>query len=546
MKFYVADAGDSLRTIAAKNGIDLAKLISLNPHIANTDLNIAGGQVRLPSSSGPGEVPMCPPPEPTDYLIDWIPLTPLERMAETEYDAVIVGTGAGGAAVLWRLCEQWGANGKRIGVVEAGDLLLPTHTWNIPTFNGERAGRFIENPKLWNRFGRFLPEYSGAKTFLALGGRTVHWGALSPRMHASALAGWPVTPQEMELYYNIAERAMNVTQDYAKDSSITEILLDRLRNNGFPEAVYAPLAADLESTRYGEIRSNVIFSSMIFLGRALNRRPFDLAVKARAVQVIAENGRAAGVRVMTTAKQSYLLKAKTVVLAANAYETPRLLLNSGIQGHAIGRYLTNHSFITARGTVSTRSFPEVLGTLGILIPQTEQRPYQLQFGGPAGYYFYHNEEKPAREEWDIGFYGAFGTVESRFENRLDLDPWRRDEYGVPELRIQFSYSERDRAIIRQTASAMRQAASAAGIRLISPGGLPDLCLHPPGDDNHESGTCRMGDDPSTSAADRYGQIHGISGLYAADNSVLPSLGAANPTLTTVALAIRTADRIIRT
>jgi choline dehydrogenase-like flavoprotein len=54
----------------------------------------------------------------------------------------------------------------------------------------------------------------------------------------------------------------------------------------------------------------------------------------------------------------------------------------------------------------------------------------------------------------------------------------------------------------------------------------------------------MGIDPSTSAVNQYGQIHGISGLYVADNSVLPSLGA-NPTLTTVALAIRTADYIIQ-
>jgi choline dehydrogenase-like flavoprotein len=53
----------------------------------------------------------------------------------------------------------------------------------------------------------------------------------------------------------------------------------------------------------------------------------------------------------------------------------------------------------------------------------------------------------------------------------------------------------------------------------------------------------MGDDPSTSATNRYGQIHGVSGLYAADNSILPSIGAANPTLTTVALSTRVADYI---
>jgi len=53
----------------------------------------------------------------------------------------------------------------------------------------------------------------------------------------------------------------------------------------------------------------------------------------------------------------------------------------------------------------------------------------------------------------------------------------------------------------------------------------------------------MGDDPDKSATNRFGQIHGVPGLYIADNSVLPTTGASNPTLTTVALAIRKADHI---
>jgi choline dehydrogenase-like flavoprotein len=53
----------------------------------------------------------------------------------------------------------------------------------------------------------------------------------------------------------------------------------------------------------------------------------------------------------------------------------------------------------------------------------------------------------------------------------------------------------------------------------------------------------MGLDPDTSAADIYGQIHSIPGLFVADNSVVRLSGPAHPTLTTVALAIRTADYI---
>ena len=90
-----------------------------------------------------------------------------------------------------------------------------------------------------------------------------------------------------------------------------------------------------------------------------------------------------------------------------------------------------------------------------------------------------------------------------------------------------------------------QASSAMQLQLATIDGALAICLMPPGADNHEFGTCRMGDDPLTSATNRYGQIHGVPGLYIADNSVLPSIGASNPTLSTVALAIRMVDYLIQ-
>ncbi|MFC4768656.1 GMC oxidoreductase [Effusibacillus consociatus] len=466
-------------------------------------------------------------------------------MEQTDYDVLIVGSGAGGGAVLWRLCERWGRNGRRIGMVEAGDLLLPTHAHNIPTMNGRRFLRYFQNPKISKPIGRILPQFSGAKQVFALGGRTLFWTAVSPRMPVSETGKWPVTGKEMKLYYSIAEQIMNVTSAYTKGSSITQLLLQRLRENGFPEADDYPVAVDLQTTKYGEIHSNVFFSSINFLAAALNRRPFDLAVMARAVRVHTERGKVTGLQVMSPEKKSYFLKTRRVILSGSTFETPRLLLHSGIQGRSVGHYLANHSFIIATGQISRRELPEVLGTLGILIPQTEVRPYQFQIYGPGTYLWYQPyEEKPLQDVWQIFFQG-FGKVESRFENQVFLDPRRQDEYGVPEIQVNFSYSEKDQAVIRQMTKDMQRVASAIGARLISKEGQPPICLNPPGLDFHESGTCRMGDDGSNAAVNRYGEIFGVSGLYVADNSVLPSTGAANPTLTTIALAIRTADYVIR-
>lgn len=461
------------------------------------------------------------------------PPASLTQMLGMEYDVLIVGSGAGGGAVLWRLCDRWRNNGMRIGMIEAGNLLLPAHGWNLAILSGGRAEKFVANPFATRYIGKTLPEFSGAKQIFALGGRTIQWAAVTPRMPLHVLARYPVPFKEMEKYYNIAEEVMKVTKPFIHNGALTEIFLNLLRANGFPEATHFPMAVDMKPTKYGEVHSNAYFSSIHFLAEAMNIKPFDLAVNARAVQVLAEHGKANGVKVMSPDKTSYVLRAKNVVLSASTFETPRLLLHSGIRGTAIGRYLIDHSAIRGTAIVKRNGFPEDLGPLDILVPETADRPYQLEM---------YRRGRPSIEEAAIGING-YGLVEPRAENRITLNPYRIDEYGLPAIQVNFSYTEKDLDVVREMTSAMRKAFSAIGATLVSVDGQPEIFLRPPGDDNHEAGSCRIGDDPATSAADRYGQIHGVSGLYVADNSVLPSLGT-NPTLTTVALAIRTADYIV--
>ncbi|MDQ0900668.1 GMC oxidoreductase [Paenibacillus sp. V4I7] len=472
--------------------------------------------------------------------VPWIPLTPIEKMAQTDYDVLIVGSGAGGGAALWRLIEQSKNNGLRIGMIEAGDLTLPTHAHNLPTFDQTRFTQFIESPRFAEPVGKLWPDYPGARIFRALGGRTLHWYLMSPRLLPEEIKSWPISYQELVPYYLTAEQIMNVTGAYAKGSALQEKLLQRLRFGGFPDATDLPMAVDLDVTRYGQLHSNVFFSSIIFMAYALNMKPFDLAVNTRAVQVLTERGRAAGVKVVTADSKSCTIRAKTVILSASTFETPRILLNSNIPGAAIGRYLVNQPTVVAAAKIKRNQFPEVLGNAAIMVPSAENRKYMFFTLGtdPLEYWWYHYEERKLLDELNLGFFGL-ATLESRFENHVSLDPNRRDPYGVPLLKVQFSYSSQDKAVIRELTASIRIAAAAMGLDFYE-----NPSLIPPGLDNHEAGTCRMGDDPATSATNQYGQIHGVPGLYVADNSVLPLTGAANPTLTTVALAIRTADYII--
>lgn len=533
-----------------KNAIPLEELIELNPYIAHPDLDITGISVYLPSETASrnsmvGSVTSLPTcsVEPTETLNNWIPLTPLSEMAQQEYDVLIIGTGAGGGSVLWRLCEQWRKEKKRIGIIERGDQVIPTHARNLPTLNQDRLVAYFSY--LSKPLPGALPDYPGARQLFALGGRTLFWYAFTPRLHEWDLAKWPIPIHEMESYYGIAEQVMNVTNAFAEGASFTEILLERLWLRGYSKASSLPIAADIVPQSLGQIHTDMFTSSISLLARALNQRPFDLAINARATKILHDNGKVTGVTVVSPDKTGYTLKAKTVVLSASTFETPRLLLHSGFQHRALGHFLTNQTFVQATGLISTADFPIPWGPLNIMIPQKADTLYSVLMTGPEAFYWYPvSVERPLSDETTVNFYG-YGKVEPRFDNRIILNPDKIDDYGVPEIKVHFSLSEADWGVVGQMTEGIKRIAKDTGIRLVTKNGRPPTCLTPLGDLHHDSGTCRIGDDPNTSVANSYGQIHGVSNLYVADNSALPYIGAENQTLTTIALAIRTADHIAR-
>ncbi len=145
---------------------------------------------------------------------------------------------------------------------------------------------------------------------------------------------------------------MHVTTDYAKGSSMQNNLLKWLHEGGILEANDMPVAFDLTPSRQGEVHSNPWFSSINSLAAALFDRPYDLAINSYVSRVIVENGKTAGVEEFSPDKKAHIIRATNVVVSASTLETPRLLLNSGIQGPAIRRYLTGHVSIIAVGTIS--------------------------------------------------------------------------------------------------------------------------------------------------------------------------------------------------
>lgn len=475
------------------------------------------------------------------YPNNWIPTKTLEQMENTTYDVLIVGTGAGGGAVLYRLCELWKNRGaKNIGILEKGEKLFHSHSLNIPTMNIDRmfSGLFIDNS---TPIGIELPQFPGVREVFALGGRTLFWFGTCPRPPEFELKKWPINYNELNAYFDLAEKVMNVTEFYARGSVMQSVILNRLQANGILEATDLPLAIDMRGTRYGQVYSNPWFASINFLAYAYNNRLFDLALNAYVSRVIVENGKVIGAEALGLDKQPHIIKAKTIVISASALETPRILLNSEIEGDNIGHYLTSHISVFAGGRLNRRQFSENLGNLAILQPEILEKPYQIQITGPGQYYAYQQfEEKVAEEELQLTLTG-FSRVESRFENRVYLDPYKKDEYGVPKIQVDYSYTNEDYRVGNQMIDGVIQ--SKAAMNLVSTASRP--VIRPAGSDMHESCTCRMGVNPETSVTNPNGQVYGVSGLYVADSSLLPTLAAANPVLSNVALALRVSDNIVR-
>ena len=92
--------------------------------------------------------------------------------------------------------------------------------------------------------------------------------------------------RELDVYYRMAEKLMHTTKDYAKGSSMQDIILKRLHADGILEANDMPLAFDMTPSHQGEVHSNPWYSSINALAAAKFDRPYDLADKRLCSRVI--------------------------------------------------------------------------------------------------------------------------------------------------------------------------------------------------------------------------------------------------------------------
>jgi len=287
----------------------------------------------------------------------------------------------------------------------------------------------------------------------------------------------------------------------------------------------------------------------------------------KAIDYDPQAGRVTGVQVIDasthkkrvyTAKMIFLnastIASALILLQSTSSAFPRGLANSSDQ---VGRNLMDHvSGAGARGIIKGFEHQSVFGRRpgGIYIPRyaniTEQdKPYLRGFGFQgsalplgnrggdiAGIGRSYKEAHKTPGPWGISI-GAFGEQLPDANNRVTLDPGKRDQWGNPQALFNVSYGENERRMLQEAAKdavAMLQAAGCIDIES-SP-----VELTKPGNRIHEMGSARMGRDPNTSVLNGWCQSHDVPNLFITDGSFMTSSACQNPSLSYMAFSARAA------
>jgi choline dehydrogenase-like flavoprotein len=263
---------------------------------------------------------------------------------------------------------------------------------------------------------------------------------------------------------------------------------------------------------------------------------------------------------------------RVVILCAQALESARVLFNSANRQHAaglanssgvLGKYLQDHLWVAGG---ASGQFPDLPMKASLDAPRRPNALYVIRFrntkNGPRykkflrGYGFQGGAS--ASFNWNAPGFGdafkqglresittlglsGFGEALARQDNYVEIDPNTVDVYGIPALRIHMTWSENEKAMIPDMAESAAEMLDAAGAQNIRPWMVPDRV---PGMGIHEVGVARMGNDPKTSVLNQFQQSHDISNLFVMDGSCFVSSGCQNPTLTIMALAVRSTDYLM--
>jgi choline dehydrogenase-like flavoprotein len=514
----------------------------------------------------------------------WVPMQQYDDNETVDF--VVVGTGAGGGPLIAGLAE----GGLSVIGLDAGPYFRPLEDF---------ASDETEQNKLYWTDTRVVgganPIVMGGKNSgKAVGGSTVHFAMVSLRFRpewfkSRSLLGygadWPLDWREMWDYYAKAERALSISGPVTYPwgpkrprypyrahelNGPAELLARGAEALGYEwsatplATVSAPRGKSPPCVYRGFCRfgcsTNAKQSQLVtFIPRALaaGAEIRDLAMVGRIE--VNNSGRATGVHYHREGRWRFQ-RARNVVVAGYAIETPRLLLASATDRFSAG--LANSSGLVGKNLM-TQSNQAVFGTMKQEVrwnrgpPSlaiTEHWNYDDRKDFFGGYCWM--AQGPLPIEWvtvqtvSRGIWGqALVDEMKKYNHQVGLKivgemlPDERntvtladeiDQYGLRVARVTYRWGDNDKALIQHALDQMQMSLEAVGACDI---------FRQENDTNHLAGTARMGDDPETSVINADCRTWDIPNLWICDGSVFPTTGGVNPSLTITAIGMRTADRI---
>jgi choline dehydrogenase-like flavoprotein len=562
------------------------------------------------------------------------------------YDVCIIGSGAGGGTAAKILTE----GGLSVVMLEAGPRLNPDtdfkeHVWpyQLPHrgvgIGGTQRGlitEFTAPNGFWEIPGEPYTTAPGSsfRWFRSRieGGRTNHWGRIALRFgpadfrpHSTDGMGddWPITYEELAPYYDKVESYIGVfgskeNVPNAPDGvflpppkprcteTIVKKACDKLNITCIPSrlAILTKPLNGRDACHYcaqcdrGCRTASNFSSSQVMIPPAAETGRLTMIANAMAREIVlGTDGKAEAVSyVDKNTKQEQRVYARSVVVAASACESARLLLNSrsssfpnGIANSSgvVGRYLTD-----SVGSWMVGQFPQLagmpphnhdgVGGMHMYMPwwlfgqkNDFLRGYHIEFGGGrdmpgvGGFTRVCDEhegygvrlKQACRSDYGtyMGFSGR-GEMIPNEKSFCELDPGVKDQWGIPVLRFHWQWGENELKMTDHMQQSFRSIIEAAGGTVVKwrPNIPPDASkdetaqvrrqpeshISEGGEIIHELGTVRMGNDPKTSALNRWCQAHDVKNVFVADAAPFVSNPDKNPTLSIMALSWRTSEYLL--
>ena len=491
-------------------------------------------------------------------------------MKSKSYDAVVVGSGFGGALAAYALAEA----GLSTVLIERGGWARRDELdWNQEAILLEQRYR-NSAPLLVKQYGarEFKPLFSNE----AVGGLSVFYGGASLRLRETDFDHWPIGYEDLEPYYSKAERLLAVHGDSGEDP------FEPRRSGGYPQPgqpLTAPAQRILSAARKVGYNPFKIPLAINFTDNARNicikcntcdgfpcrieakndltatvlRKAQEFGLEIVAGTIVAELQTAGEkveqlICVSKETKEMFSIGAQVVFLGAGALYSPGLLRRShlGTEHRFFGRCLMRHcnavaGYLFPGVTNSENVFHKQLcftdfyedfrtahGTaVGVIQDIYTPAPEVLHHFAPAGL-----KRLAAAAARRLQNLLCIAEDEPRFENRVTLAA-AKDEHGLQLSEVHHAYSSRDLDrrdyLVRKAKRVLRAA-----------GGLIPF-THAIDSFSHAVGTLRFGSEEDESVLDPSCRLRGFDNLFVVDGSFMPTSGGVNPSLTIAANSLRVAD-----